>query len=131
MREKYRRLSEQVEAARSQEQYMTRKLKVLEADIVVEKILSEKLRIEEMEETTRVQRAGEQRAVLQKEMEEIEQKDTMAKFELFELRRVHEELQKSLQNMQKQNSQLVEPVLEGLKKEVRFLHNIYKFSLIS
>lgn len=45
----------------------------------------------------------------------------MAKFELFELRRIHEELQKSVVNMKKQNSAQVEPVLEKLRKEVRVI----------
>lgn len=90
----------------------------IQSDILSEKILLEKARIEEVDETRRVQRAGETRNALQKEVEEVEQKDTMAKFELFELKRVHEELQKSLEAMRKQNNHLVEPVLEKLRKEV-------------
>jgi hypothetical protein len=78
----------------------------------------EKSRIEETDETKRVQRAGEMRNNLQKEVEDVEQKDTMAKFELFELKRVHEELQKSLIEMRKRNSSLVDPILEKLRREV-------------
>lgn len=111
---------EQNEAAKSQDQYLTRRIKVLEADITSDKILLEKARIEESEEQVRVQRAGESRNILQKELEEVEQKDTMVKFELFELKKIHDDLQKSLANMKKQNNQMVEPVLERLKKEVRF-----------
>lgn len=103
---------------KSQEQYLTRRLSNIQSDIISEKILLEKARIEEVDETRRVQRAGETRNLLQKEVEEVEQKDTMAKFELFELNRVHEELQKSLEAMKKQNNQLVEPVLEKLRREV-------------
>ncbi len=104
---------------------LTRRLKMLESDIVQERISVEKARIEEGEETVRVQRAGEIRNTLQKELEDVEQKDTMVKFELFELKRVHEELVRSLDSMKKQNNQLVEPVLDRLKKEVR----VFSFSL--
>lgn len=42
----------------------------------------------------------------------------MAKFELAEFKKVHEELCESLERMKTQNSQLVEPVLNGLREEV-------------
>lgn len=45
----------------------------------------------------------------------------MVKFELYELKRVHEELQRSLENMKEENSQLVEPILEKLKTETAVL----------
>lgn len=115
---KYGKLHHQAEQVKNQEQYLTRRLSNIQSDIISEKILLEKARIEEVDETRRVQRAGETRNLLQKEVEEVEQKDTMAKFELFELNRVHEELQKSLEAMKKQNNQLVEPVLEKLRREV-------------
>lgn len=115
---KYKKLHRQIEIARQQDGYLTRRLSVLETDILAEKIALEKARIDEVNETQRVQRAGELRNNLQKEVEDVEQKDTMAKFELFELRRVHEELQKSLVSMKKQNSTMVDPVLEKLRREV-------------
>lgn len=115
---KFGKIYQQAEQAKSHEQYLTRRLSNLQSDILAEKILLEKARIEEVDETKRVQRAGEIRNNLQKEVEDVEQKDTMAKFELFELRRIHEELQKSVVNMKKQNSAQVEPVLEKLRKEV-------------
>jgi regulator of PEP synthase PpsR (kinase-PPPase family) len=112
-------LFEVTENAKGQDQHLSKKMKVLETDILSEKILLEKARMEEVEETIRVQRAGELRNSLQKELEDVEQKDTIVKFELFELKKVHDELQRSLTNMKKQNSQMVEPVLERLKKEVK------------
>jgi chromosome segregation ATPase len=121
LRDKYRKLFEVTENAKGQDQHLSKKMKVLETDILSEKILLEKARMEEVEETIRVQRAGELRNSLQKELEDVEQKDTIVKFELFELKKVHDELQRSLTNMKKQNSQMVEPVLERLKKEVTYL----------
>lgn len=99
-------------------------MKVLRSDILAEKITLEKLRMEETDETKRVQNSSELRNKLQQELEEVEQKETMVKFELFELKRVHEELQIALNNMKKQNHQLVEPVLEKLRKEVSFIIHI-------
>jgi DNA primase catalytic subunit len=124
LRERYRRLYENAEIAKAQDLALTRRLKMLESDIVQERISVEKARIEEGEETVRVQRAGEIRNTLQKELEDVEQKDTMVKFELFELKRVHEELVRSLDNMKKQNNQLVEPVLDRLKKEVIYFSQL-------
>jgi hypothetical protein len=51
-------------------------------------------------------------------LEQIEQKDTLAKFEIFELRRTHEDLKNALALMKQQNSDLVDPVLNRLKQEV-------------
>jgi hypothetical protein len=115
---KFGKLYHQAEQAKNQEQSLTRRLSNIQSDIISEKILLEKSRIEEVDETRRVQRAGETRNLLQKEVEEVEQKETMAKFELFELQRVHEELQKSLETMKKQNSYLVNPVLDKLRREI-------------
>ena len=43
----------------------------------------------------------------------------MVKFELAELKKVHGDLVESLANMRKENKNLVEPVLAGLKQLVR------------
>jgi FtsZ-binding cell division protein ZapB len=111
-------LHDNAEGAKALEMQLTRRIKVLESDTIQERILVDKMRIEEVDETIRVQRAGETRNALQKELEEVEHKDTMVKFELYELQRVHEELVKSLDSMKKHNNQLVEPVLDRLRKEV-------------
>ena len=42
----------------------------------------------------------------------------MAKFELSELKKLHEELSFALAAVRKDNNAIVEPVLEGLRKEV-------------
>lgn len=47
----------------------------------------------------------------------------MAKFELAEFKKVHEELNQSLQRMQKENNELVEPILNNLKTEILSLTN--------
>lgn len=102
------------------EQTLNKRIKLLQNDILAEKIAIEKARIEEAEEIVKLQAASESRNILQKELEVIEQKDTLAKFEIFELRRVHDELKSSLALMKQQNSDLVDPVLNRLKQEVEF-----------
>jgi hypothetical protein len=87
-------------------------------EILSEKILLEKVRMEESEEVTRLRQMEDNRDTIQKEMELSEQRDTLAKFELTELKRSHEELKKALTNMKVENSSIVEPVLEKLRVEV-------------
>jgi hypothetical protein len=85
---------------------------------LTEKITLEKCRLEEVEEQVRLRQAEQGRNFMQKELEATEQKETMAKFELSELKKVHEDLTLSLANMQKANDDLVNPILTQLKKEV-------------
>eukprot|EP01038_Epipyxis_sp_PR26KG_P007169 gene7169-9772_t len=122
---KYKKLHDAAVANRLLDQQLTRRNKILASDILSEQIMIEKVRIEETEEYSRLQQAGEIRSSIQKELEYVEQKETMAKFELFELKRVHEELTNSLAAMKNQNSQLVDPVLEKLRKEANDLTEHY------
>jgi hypothetical protein len=124
LKTKIKRLHDAFVNARLQEQSFQKRGKVIQNDILAEKISIEKARMEESDETFRLQKSGEIRNSLQKELELIEQRDTMAKFELFELKRIHEELKNSLSTMKLQNGQLVNPVLDKLKLEV-----IIKFTL--
>ena len=121
LRYKYKKLHDSVVDAKNHEQNLNKKYKILQGDILVDKIAIEKSRIEEADELVRLQEASDNRNILQKELEVVEQKDTLAKFELFELKRVHEELKTSLVTMKQQNSLLVDPVLNRLKQEVTSL----------
>jgi len=87
-------------------------------EILAEKIVLEKTQIEEAEESTTLRRLEESRNTLQKEMEFTEQRETMAKFELAELNRVHDELTVALASMRKENNNLVAPVMNRLRQEV-------------
>lgn len=118
LKSKYKKLYDSAAAAKVQEQSLNKKLKLLESDIIESKIAIEKARIAETEETRHLQSTGEIRSGLQKELEETESKDTVAKFELFELKRVHEEMTNALNSMNQQNGQIVDPVMEKLQKEV-------------
>ena len=127
LRNKYKKLFDAAADARTQDQLLTKRIKLYQSDILAEKIAIEKSRIEEADEIVKLQASSELRNALQKELEQIEQKDTMAKFEIFELRRVHEDLKNSLTLMKQQNSDLVDPVLNRLKQEVRIYFYITYF----
>ena len=70
-----------------------------------------------------MQNTAEVRNSLQVQLESTEQRDTIAQFELMELKKVHEELTTALSNMKTQNSNLVDPILEKLHKEVLCCHH--------
>lgn len=115
---KFKKLFQNAVNARLHEQHLKRKLSSIENEILEEKIAIEKALIDETEETRHLQNTGEVRSTLQIQLESTEQRDTIATFELTELKKVHEELTASLANMKQQNSQLVDPILEKLRKEV-------------
>lgn len=117
-RGKYRKLYEMLAAVNAQEAALAKKHQSTTNEILSEKIQLERTRIEESEGTQQLRRLEEARNSLQKELEFTEQRDTMAKFELKELRKVHEELTEALSNMRKENHDLVVPVVTKLKQEV-------------
>lgn len=118
---KYRRTYEHAVDVKTQEQSLNKRIKLYQNDILGEKIAIEKLRIEEQNESLKLQQQVEKRTFVQRELEVIEQRDTVTKFELYELKKVHEELKNSLSLMKKQNSRLVDPVLNNLEHEVGVL----------
>ena len=95
-----------------------RRSRNLTNEILAEQIVLEKIRIDESEEIITLRRMEDERDHVQKESEKAEQRDTLAKFELGELRSKHEELIKSLAAMKRENTSIVEPVLSKLKEEV-------------
>ena len=58
------------------------------------------------------------RSAVSKEYEFTEQRDTMAKYELSEMKKTHEELVESIIEMKRENGNAVTPVLEKLKQDV-------------
>lgn len=118
LKAKFKKLFQTAQNARLHEQNLRRKLTNIENEILEEKIAIEKALIDEAEETRHLQMTGEVRSSLQIQLESTEQRDTVAQFELAELKKVHEELTIALNNMRTQNSELVGPTLERLRKEV-------------
>ena len=97
---------------------LSKKCRALATDVLNEKLAFEKVRIEEAEELQKLRKLEHERDAMEKEVDFNGQRDTMAKFELAELRKVHEELHESLDRMRKENRNMVEPVLNGLQQEV-------------
>ncbi|KAJ1422538.1 hypothetical protein B484DRAFT_399035 [Ochromonadaceae sp. CCMP2298] len=101
---------------------LSRRLSKIGNCILEEKIAIEQTRIEEVEETRQLQHTGEVRSTLHSQMESSQQKNTIAQYELVELQGVHGELTVALSSMKKQNSELVQPVLQKLRKEITELN---------
>jgi hypothetical protein len=109
-----------VVAVKDQEVALLKKSKTLLNDIAKEKVTLEKSRIEEAELSSELRRDEDDRDALQSELEITEQSNTVASFELQELQRMHEELTSSLEDMEKENNSLVEPILNGLRQQVNY-----------
>jgi len=52
------------------------------------------------------------------EVDSVEQRLTMSKFELAELRKIHEELMLAINTTKKENKAIVEPALEKIRQQV-------------
>lgn len=121
---RYQKYFENYRLFKDQEQVLTKKSRGYVNDILAEKIALEKARLQEAEEVAILRRHEEQRNFIQKELESTEQRDTTAKFELSELKRVHEEHTVALENMQRENVNLVSPIIKKLEQEVNLLNRV-------
>lgn len=118
LKSSYRRLQEDYLYEKRHEEKVQRRIISIQNEILDEKINIEKAHMDEAEEARHLANTGEVRKSMQQQLEFAEQRDTITKFELVELKRLHDDLNKSLANMKDQNSSLVDPILDSLKKEV-------------
>lgn len=130
---------------------VNKKSKSLTNEVLAEKLTVEKLRIEgwieecytyiflslvmlhftniaciiafiaDAEEVQALRKLESARLIVNKEYEFTEQRDTMAKYELSEMKKTHEELVQSILEMRRENGNAVCPVLEKLKQDVRIV----------
>mmetsp|Transcript_15813 Transcript_15813/g.23794 ORF Transcript_15813/g.23794 Transcript_15813/m.23794 type:complete len:931 (-) Transcript_15813:142-2934(-) len=122
MRDRYRKLYDIVMTCRNRDAGLSKKIRGLTNDILAEKIAFEKVKAEENEQMKNLRKLEQDRDAVQKDLDFTSQRDVMAKFELAEFKKVHEELNESLARMRKENSDLVEPVLNGLKEQIATLN---------
>ena len=115
---RYQKMFESYHLFRELDNHVSKKSKGYVNDILAEKIALEKARMREAEEVSMLRRHEEQRNFMQKELESTEQRDTTAKFELSELKRVYEEYTIALSNMQRDNVNLVSPIIKKLEQDV-------------
>ena len=118
LKSSYRRIQEDYLYEKRHEEKVQRRIISIQNEILDEKINIEKAHMDEAEEARHLANTGEVRKSMQQQLEFAEQRDTITKFELVELKRLHDDLSKSLANMKDQNSSLVDPILDSLKKEV-------------
>ena len=105
-KKKYREMYEVLHGIETQEKVIIREKETVESEILAEKIEMEKTVVDENDASRTLRKLEEQRAELQEELEFTEQKDTMVKFELEELKRVHEELTEAHKQMNRKTSTL-------------------------
>lgn len=118
LRDKYKALYEINMKKQGRDIILTKKMRGLQNDLLSEKLLLEKTRAEESEELKKLGAIENERDDLQKDVKAIEQRDIMTKFELQELKKVHHDLTDSLDKMRRDNRNLVEPMLNGLRQEI-------------
>ena len=116
-KKKYREMYEVMKKMTDEEVEVRKQIEVTNNEILSEKITMEKTVMEEEQESRTLRKLEEARAELQKELEFSEQKDTMVKFELEELKKVHDELKTEFEEMEKKNIDTVAPVLKSLREE--------------
>ena len=114
---KYREVYEVVRGLKKQEELVLKDISRTHSETLAEKIALDKTLIAEQEETGTLRRLEEARANLVKEVEYTASRDTMVKFELEELKKVHDELTQAFEDMRKKNKDTVEPVLAKLRKD--------------
>ena len=119
LKDEYQKVFEELYGFQLDEVNLIRKCNMLSSDILSEQITLEKERMREKEEEKELAKLNDICENVQVEMEFTEQRDVMTKFELAELQKTHQELLQALQKNQEDNLNLVEPVLTGLRKEVR------------
>ena len=122
MKECFRKYHESMASVTRKDGAIMKRSANLTNEILSERIALEKVRIEEADEMAKLRKMEEDRDNIQKETELAEQRDTLIKFELSELKRSHEDLKKALVNMNTENTSIVEPVFEKLRREVRLHH---------
>jgi chromosome segregation ATPase len=117
-RSRYRKVYEIVSVCKKRDNLLTKKISNLSNEILTEKINFEKVKAEESDQMKSLVKLEQERVVVQKDLDFASQRDIMAKFELAEFRKVHSELNRSLERMTNENRSLVEPVINGLTTQI-------------
>ena len=117
-RSRYRKVYEIVSVCKKRDDLLSKKINNLTSEILSEKINFEKVKAEESDQMKSLVKLEQERVAVQKDLDFASQRDIMAKFELAEFRKVHTELNRSLERMTNENRALVEPVISGLATQI-------------
>ena len=117
-RSRYRKVYEIVSVCKKRDDLLSKKINNLTSEILSEKISFEKVKAEESDQMKSLVKLEQERVAVQKDLDFASQRDIMAKFELAEFRKVHTELNRSLERMTNENRALVEPVISGLATQI-------------
>lgn len=127
LRKKYTSLYENVVKSQNREEEQAKRCRAISNEILSEKIAVEKGKFEESQMQRSVRSLEAERDTLQAEHDLSEQRDNIAKFEIAELKKLHDDLNQSLKDMKKQNKSLVEPVIESLTQQISEINEQYDF----
>ena len=103
MRDRYRKMYAEKVALEHKEEEAALKARTLDNEILQDKITLEKVRNEESEEVQKLREMEDEKESIQKQLEYSEQRATMAKYELSELKKIHDDLASSLEKMHTDN----------------------------
>jgi len=118
LKSKYRKLSDSLGSLLETETALDKRSKTVSNEILAEKIALEKLKIEDAEEISALRKIEESRSGMIKDFELTEQRDTLAKYELTEIKKLHENLLETIAVMKKENENAVLPVLNKIRQEI-------------
>ena len=117
LRNHYRKMYQEKLEVEIKEDELNKKLQNITNEILGEKISLEKVRNEEADEIQRLRVMEDEKESAQKQLEYSEQRATMARFELSELKKIHDDLVLALDNMNNENESLVGPILKQIKDD--------------
>ena len=118
LKARYKALRERVAAVHEKEKGLLKGARRQQNEL-----LGERIKLERAQERLEAERDGiekheSERERVAKELDELEQRDTVHKYELNELKRNHDELSKQVEHVKAENDKLVLPELSRLEKEV-------------
>lgn len=119
LRSEYLLLYEEAYEHQEEEAKIIRKCNEVQSEIFVESMSLEKEKMKEKDEENEVVKLNNLVDNVQLDVEYGEKEEFLTRFELGDLLKTHADLTESLRRNQKNNSNLVEPALSALRKDVR------------
>jgi hypothetical protein len=118
MDEQYQLRMTRLQSVKDQEAILTKKHNSLLSDITSEHITLTNEQMKEADESRELTALADLCERSQDELDQVEKLENLARFDLGDLRKKHDDLVATRERHRAENSSLVEPVLTGLRQEV-------------
>lgn len=115
---KYQQLHDLLLASYDREKSHLKDAKKFNQELLAEKIKLEKQNIKKAEESTAVSTLDKEKEKALKELEECNERDSFLTYEIAELQREQQDLQRQLDSQVQENADLVEPELKRISGEI-------------